>query len=84
METWKNKATGGTSANPAVLNYVGFSVGKKDVNGVIRSTGVFVPHVKPNKKMSDIRSAVVGKWSADFNTDTSCEYANPYNLRSEV
>ncbi len=84
LETWDSKATGGTPANPAVLNYVGFSVGKKDVTGVVHSTGIFIPHIKPTKKMADIRTAVVGVWNADFQTTSACEYANPYNLRSEV
>jgi len=84
LETWDSKAEGGTPANPAVLNYVGFAVGKTTIGGRRHSQGIFIPHVKTTKTMSDIRTAVVGTWNADFIVDTACEYANPYNMKGEI
>lgn len=84
LETWDLKSSGGTTANPAVLNHIGFAVGKKGIGGTRHSQSVFIPHVKPTKHFSDIRTAVVGVWSQDFATDVVCEYANPYNMKSEV
>lgn len=84
LETWETKGSGGTPANPAVLNHIGLAVGKKLMGGAVHSQSVFIPHVKPTKHFSDIRANVVGVWDMDFNSSTACEYANPYNMKSEV
>ena len=84
LETWDLKSSGGSSANPAVLNHIGFAVGKKGIGGTRHSQSVFVPHIKPTKHFSDIRTAVVGVWTQDFASSTACEYANPYNMKSEA
>jgi len=84
LETWETKGSGGTPSNPSVLNHVGFAVGKKLLGGAVHSQSVFIPHLKPTKHFSDVRASVVGLWDMDFNSATACEYANPYNMKSEV
>ena len=84
LQTWDSKATGGSSSNPAVLNYIGLSVGKTSLNGTRKSASVFIPHVKATKHFSDLSTAVVGVWDEDFNSSSACEYARAYNMKGEA
>ncbi|MDT8338743.1 MAG: hypothetical protein RQ763_06065 [Sulfurimonas sp.] len=84
LETWETKGSGGTPSNPLILNHVGFAVGKKLLGGAVHSQSVFIPHLKATKHFHEVRTAVVGVWDMDFNSATACEYANPYNMKSEA
>ena len=81
---WESISTGGTTANIAQLNFIGFSVGKKGINPRNSSSvGVRLHHVKPTKTLVDIKTAVVGVFDQDFATPTKCEYCNLFGASSK-
>jgi len=73
LETWDVVSEGGTTANPAQLNFVRFAVGKKGINSR-NSASVTIPHIKFTKTYSDISSAVIGVWDQDYLSAIKCEY----------
>lgn len=73
LQVWDLMAEGGTAVTVANPNYIRFAVGKKGISSR-QSASVYVPHMKNTKTLSDIESAVIGLWDADFQTALKCEY----------
>jgi hypothetical protein len=73
LQVWDLMAEGGTATTVATPNYIRFAVGKKGISSR-QSASVYVPHIKTTKTLSDIESAVIGVWDADFQTALKCEY----------
>lgn len=73
LQVWKLESEGGTAITVATPNYIRFAVGKKGISNR-QSASVYVPHMKNTKTLSDIETAVIGVWDADFQTALKCEY----------
>lgn len=77
VEIWDKKSEGGTSAPVALpLNPIGFSVGKKYIDGSRDSAFVKLSHLKAPKTIQDVKASVLGSWDAGFEVVTKCEYVN--------
>lgn len=77
IEVWDKKSEGGNSTPVALpLNPIGFSVGKKYIDGSRESAFVKVPHLKAPKTIQDVKASVLGSWDAGFETTSKCEYVN--------
>lgn len=77
VEIWDKKSEGGTTTPVALpLNPIGFSVGKKNIDGSRMSAFVKLPHLKSPKSIQDVRASVKGSWDASFESTSKCEYVN--------
>lgn len=77
VEIWDKKSEGGTSTPVALpLNPIGFSVGKKYIDGSRESAFVKVPHLKAPKTIVDVKTSILSSWDASFEGTAKCEYVN--------
>lgn len=77
IEIWDKVSEGGTSAPVALpLNPIGFSVGKKYIDGSRDSAFVKLSHLKAPKTIQDVKASVLGSWDSGFEVVTKCEYVN--------
>ena len=76
-EIWDKKNDGGSMTEKiAVPNAIGFSVGKKYIDGSRASEFVRLPHLKSPKTVQDVKTEVLGNWDASFTVAGACEYVN--------
>lgn len=82
---YEQKFQGGVAltSTPTVFNRKNFSVGKKYTTGQTSSCSVFLPNVKASKSFLDIQTAVVGKFTETYESETACEYANLFYDKKE-
>lgn len=77
IEVWEKTSEGGSSTPVALpLNPIGFSVGKKYIDGSRESAFVRLPHIKSPKTAQDVKASVLGSWDAGLETTSKCEYVN--------
>lgn len=76
-EIWDKKSEGGSmSVKVASPNSIGFSVGKKYIDGSRASEFVRLPHLKAPKAIADVKAEVLNNWDASFTVSEACEYVN--------